>query len=340
MTDQLRILQLKTTVIKAIRTFLDERGFQELITPVLGRAFPLEPTLVPFSTTWQHNQEHDVLYLAQSPERALKRYLALGVGDCYALGKTFRNLEGAGSRHRPEFLMLEWYRWQADYRQIMRDTQDLVRFVLQAVNTWEGRPQTGILSYQGQTFDLNLEWPVISLAELVEREWHQSLETLLDDQELIAFAQKRGYQTEDATWEQLFDQLFLNELEHLLPVQPCFMIDFPTRLSPLCRPRADKPYLAERFEVFINRTELGNGNTENCDASRVRQSFEVERHQRLGLAQGGHPPIDEEFIQALTTIAAKQASLAGIGLGVERLLMVMADVTEIGLIEPLVVSNS
>lgn len=334
----LTAFKTKSVVITAIRAFLDQQGFQEVITPVLSRGIPVEPNLHPFTTDWTATDQSQTLYLATSPENALKKLLSLGLGNCYALGKTFRNLEGTGSRHRPEFLMLEWYRWQADYRQIMADTANLVRFVKQAVDTSTGVSPTDDLTYQGQTWSLAGEWPVISLDELCQQTWQVGLAELTKGRALEELAIDREYQIDGASWSQLFDQLFLNELEQLLPEGPCFMIDFPARISPLCQPRRDKPYLAERFEVFFNRIELGNGNTELIQADQLWQSFESEQQARQQRGENV-PELDQDFLKALANLQTTGHSLAGIGLGVERLAMIMADVTDIGSVDPLVVTN-
>jgi elongation factor P--beta-lysine ligase len=326
-------IRIRGEVIKAIRAFFEEEGFQEVITPTLNRALPLEPTLHAFETTWQPGTGDQALYLSISPESGLKKMLAQGMGDCYAISKCFRNLEGNGTRHNPEFLMLEWYREQATYHQIMQDSQALVKFVKDWVDTYLKKPLSPLLQYGEVELDLNQPWPSVSLAELVEAKVEVTLESLVDDRTLKQTMEDRGYQTSQASWEQLFNQLMLNEIEGDFPTQPFFLTDFPARLSPLCRLQADKPYLAERFELYIAGMEVGNGNTENTDARAIETAFETEEQTRAMTGQLS-PPIDHEFIKAIA--ALKSHSYAGIGLGVDRLAMIMANVTDISEVEPFV----
>src|SRR5258708_367510 len=112
MTD-LQPFFIREEIIKSIRSFFEEQYFHEVIIPILYSSLPLEPTLYSFSTTWKTNEGDRELYLCTSPESALKKMLAVGIGNCFAIGKSFRNLESSGPRHNPEFLMLEWYREDA-----------------------------------------------------------------------------------------------------------------------------------------------------------------------------------------------------------------------------------
>src|SRR3990167_5675290 len=119
---------LRSRTLKAIRRFFDERGFQEVEIPVFNQALPVEPNLYSFASEWRALNKTTTFYLPISPESMLKKCLAAGLGNCYGIGHTFRNLEGSGSLHWPEFLMLEWYRENATYTDIMNDLQALVYF--------------------------------------------------------------------------------------------------------------------------------------------------------------------------------------------------------------------
>ncbi len=325
---KLAALQLQSQVIKTIRQHLDAQGLVEIAVPVLHQGLPLEPTLFAFSTEWQTAQGDQTFYLLTSPESSLKKALAVGVSDCYALGQCFRNLENSGSTHRPEFLMLEWYRRGAEYPQIMAETEKLVLNVKHAVDRLSGRSESSVLVYQGQKIQLAGPWLRISLDELCQTHVGQPLSELVDDQVIMKVCQQLGYTIENATWEQLFDQLFLNEIEPHLPTQPFFLLDFPARLSPLCKVNPDKPYLAERFEVFIAGMEIGNGNTENLDVDLIEAAFAQENQYRLAQHLASHP-IDHSFLDAIKTLAATDESFAGIGLGLDRLVMLMANSVEI-----------
>ncbi len=369
----------KERVIKSIRQFFDTQDFHEVLTPVLQSAVPLEPTIYPFSTVWQTIDEDQRLFLATSPERYLKRMLSLGLDNCYAIGHSFRNLENTGYQHQPEFLMLEWYRKNADYNTIMTDVERLIGQLVDQANITQAQTAKAktaqtvnaktmteqvatrqalvktpansknlALVYQGKLIDFTPPFPRVSLDLLWKKHIGISIADITSDDQLEEFAQRNGYSTEHATWEQLFNQIFLNEIEPHLPHESFFLIDFPARISPLCKPREDAPHLAQRFELYIAGIEIGNGNTEETDSAKVQTIFEQERVARekdrfvqetepagRALADGSTkhdgdfaaPPIDTEFLSALAHMHSHQ--YAGIGLGVERLVMILADVADI-----------
>lgn len=317
--------QLRGQVIKNIRQFFDAQDFTELICPVLQTGVPAEPTIYPFATRWQRYQGEDLLanelYLPISPERAMKHYLAQGFSKCYSIGHCFRNLEGKSPTHHPEFLMLEWYRPDADYKQIITDTQELLLNLCTKIN------QSSLLSFHGHTYDLR-HWQTLSVDTLWQQHFGVSLQSLLDDQAMIAFARQRSYQTQDSNWEQLFNQLYLNEIEPQLPTVPFVLLDFPARLSPLCRPRADKPWLAERFEIYLDQIELGNGNSEQLDTQVISQIFATELAARQSRGEVTQP-LDQGMLDDINTLAATGRQFAGMGLGVDRVAMLLGDLPSI-----------
>jgi elongation factor P--beta-lysine ligase len=334
-SPRLQPVLIREVVIKAIRQFFGDQGFHEVITPVLNTALPLEPTIYAFATDWQTHQGSQQLYLTTSPESGLKKMLAMGLGNCYSIGKSFRNLESSGQKHQPEFLMLEWYREKAEYQQVMTDVQQLILFVKKQVDAFLQRDNTDQLEYQETIFQLEKAWPVFSLEKLLKAHAGLDLAKVQTDQQLRQFAANKGYQTDGATWEQLFNQLVLNEVEPHLPAMAYFLVDFPARISPLCQTQTDRPHLAERFEVFFGNLELGNGNTELVDADQVSQHFQQQLDERHQAGEVAHA-IDTEFIHSLKNLP--HPPYAGIGLGVDRLVMLMADVTEINQVEVLGVS--
>lgn len=309
-------LLIREQVIKAIRAFFDEQGFHEIITPVLNGALPLEENLFAFKTTWSTVTGQQSLYLPTSPESNLKKLLAQGIGNCYSIGHTFRNLENSGSLHSPEFLMLEWYREDAKYSDIMTDVRNLIGFVSRRLST-NSSQSVGSL----QLTD-NFAWPELSLELLFKEKADIDLQASCKEDNLFMTAKEKGYEVTDASWSQLFDQIFLNEIESHLPKEPFFLVDFPARMSPLCMIQKDKPYLAERFEFYLEGIEIGNGNTENLDAEAVLLSFKHVANIRQQTSKDSHP-YDLGFIEALRTLSKTGKSYAGIGLGVERLAMVL-----------------
>ncbi|MBI3366215.1 hypothetical protein HY041_01130, partial [Candidatus Roizmanbacteria bacterium] len=277
--------------------FFQEQGFHEFITPILNASIPLEPNIFPFKTQWKSSQERINFYLPTSPEKNLKEMLALGTDNCFSIGHSFRNLEAAGPLHSPEFLMLEWYRKNADYEDIMDDTQKLLVSINQLIDTYSSK-----------------NWKRLSLERLFFFFFFIPFQKFVtNDKVIVEYAKAKGYETKKASWNQLYDQIFVNEIEPHLPKTPCFLIDFPSRISPLCKPKKNEPYLAERFELYINRIELANGNTENTDIQSVKKRL--------------RRPLDHDFLGSLNKM--KVASYAGVGLGVDRLTMLFLNVNSI-----------
>lgn len=322
----LRPIFIREQVIKAIRDFFYNKNFHEVITPTLNTALPVEPNIYAFTTRWQTQGETKELYLATSPESGLKKMLARGIGNCFAISKSFRTLEGAGSLHNPEFLMLEWYRENARYPIIMKDLQELILDLKKRIDEYLDRKGGTILTYQGKEIDLAEPWETFSLVELFKKYAQLNLENIIDDTSMMKAAQAKGYTIDKATWGQLFDQMLVNEIEPQLPKSPFFLTDFPARISPLCEVNKNKPYLAERFECYIAGYEIGNGNNENTDYESIKTIFEAEKKKRNNSAE-----VDEEFIEALKRMQGKQ--YAGIGIGIDRLAMIFTDVTDISEVE-------
>lgn len=316
---------IREQVIKAIRSFFEEKKFHEVITPSFSKGLTIEPNIFPFSTEWNTSEKINTLYLTTSPEIGMKKMLAQGIGNCFAIGKSFRNLEGAGSQHIPEFLMLEWYRENAEYQKIIQDAQELIKYIKKTIDA-----SSSNLSYQGKTIDLNEKFEVLSLETLFPKYTGLQLSDVVKDEFLFNASQEKGYSTQNASWSQLYDQIFVNEIESKLPNTPFFLTDFPSRTSPLCKVNEGKKYLAERFEMYIFGMEVANGNNENTDSKVVKDMFvhenEYRKANKLPFAK-----IDEEFILALDKMSDKK--YAGIGLGVDRLAMIFADTTDITDIE-------
>lgn len=262
-------------IIRLIREFFTIRNFHEVITPVLNDSIPFEPNIYPFETEWKTIKRTKKIFLATSPEKNLKKMLALGIGNCFSIGHSFRNLESSGPLHNPEFLMLEWYRKNSTYNDIMIDVQNLIVSIYRYIDT------------------SSKKWPVFSLPQLFRKY------TNIDLVEFIAEEKNRAD----------YDKLFVNEIESRLPKTPLFLIDYPSIISPLCKPKKDNPLLAERFEFYMNGIELANGNTENTDVKSVKKGLQT--------------PIDQEFLQSLKIM--NKTSYAGVGLGIDRLTMIFSN---------------
>ena len=291
---------IRENIIKIIREFFYAQKFHEVIVPLLNTALPLEPNLKPFATTHTYKDAMKQFYLPMSPERAIKKMLAMGLGNCFAIAQSFRNYEQVGSLHLHEFTMLEWYREDADYTEIMQDMELLLRQITTKM--------------QKKIKMNNSAFPRVSLQTVFKEKIGIPLETLLRDEDALKeVAKKKGYKTDGATWNELFDQIFVNEIENSFLREPFFLIDFPARISPLCKKQKNNPLFADRFELYIHGVEIANGNTENTNVDEIRFTFQQE-HTKTGL------PIDEEFLSSLGSM--QNRSYAGVGVGVNRLTMV------------------
>jgi lysyl-tRNA synthetase class 2 len=316
---------VKARLVKFIRQFFWEQDFVEIQTPVLNHNLPLEPNLYAFETNWQTMVGSKPLYLATSPEAALKKMLAQGLEKVFAIGHSFRNLEPADTEHNPEFLMLEWYRTDADYQDIMLDIKTLITTVFKQLQ----------LTTLAEQLQLNQDWPVYSLDQLFTKKFNHSLKQLQPLTAIKNLAKSFHYETANATWEQLFNQIFMNQIEPNLGKTPFFLVDFPAQISPLCQPKSDNPHLAKRFEFYLNGLEIANGNSEQTDPQIVQQHFEQERQYRR---QQNLPtaPLDHKFIQALEKLQQSGHTYAGVGLGIERLAMLAANQEALSNINPFV----
>lgn len=302
---------IEEQIIKKIRRFFYRRNFHEVIVPILNEALPLEPNLYPFSTIWKTPSGDKIMYLSMSPERGIKRFLSEGMGNCFSISKSFRNIERSGSLHSPEFLMLEWYREKAIYTDIMVDIEKLLIDLC---------PSKQLL-YNGEKIIFNKKFPIFSLKELFKKYLQVELEQIItNERSLFEMAKKKDYQIEKATWGEIYDQIFVNEIENKLPKEPLFLVDFPAKISPLCRPQKNNPIFAERFEFYIAGIEVGNGNTENTDIESIQKLFG-------SLQKSTNLPNDNEFLNSLKKMG--NDSYAGVGIGIDRLAMILGNETSI-----------
>jgi len=295
-------LRRRAALYAVVRAFFAARGVLEVETPVLSEAANTEPNIESFATLFSGRLERGSRerWLRTSPEFALKRLLASGVGDCYELGRVFRQGE-AGRRHNPEFTMLEWYRVGWDHRRLIDETVDLVL----AVATAFGRTADVVrCSYRDLFVDgLGLDPFTASLDALCGP---------LADVRIDA----DGLARDD--W---LDLLLTHRLQPAFPRGRITVVhDFPASQAALARIRAGDPPLAERFELYLGSNELANGYHELTDATEQRERFERDNERRRARGQAALP-LDERLLAALPGLPA----CAGVALGIERLLMWLAD---------------
>lgn len=296
--DPFASVHLRARLYAMIRAFFAARDVLEVETPMLSAAGNTDPNIQSFSTEFSGHVDAGARrrWLRTSPEFPLKRLLAAGIGDCYELGRVFRNGE-AGGRHNPEFSMLEWYRVGWDHRRLMHETIELVT---QALALVERRGEVVIESYR-QLF----------LDELGLDPLHAPVDALRAP--LAAYhIDPAGLERDD--W---LDLLITHKLQPSFPRDRITLIhDYPASQCALARIRPGEPPLAERFELYLGPYELANGYHELNDAAEQRARF--ERDNAVRRTRGtGEMPIDE----ALLGVLGELPDCAGVALGVERLLM-------------------
>ncbi|MBU0576293.1 EF-P lysine aminoacylase GenX [Patescibacteria group bacterium] len=324
--DLWRQFFIREQVLDGIRSFFKHQNFHEVETPLLVASPGTEPYLDLFTTdiTFQtpSGDKKKQLYLLTSPELAMKKLVAAGLPKIFQLCKSFRNNEGLSSLHNPEFTILEWYRANADYTDIMNDCENLIKSLVKNIC------QSDALPYQGKTYQLAGSWPRITIKKAFLKYAQIDSETLLNRDLLMKTALKKGYRhAKNASWEELYHQIFLNEIEPALATfyQPVFLCDYPLALAALSRKKANDERFAERFELYIGGIELANAFSELVDPTEQRQRATADIQQRQELSKDIFP-IDEDYIQALES---GLPPTGGIALGVDRLIMLLADVKSI-----------
>jgi lysyl-tRNA synthetase class 2 len=310
-------------VVDAIRAFFKGRGYHEVETPLFVRCPGMEPYLDVFQTTWRTVRGESYLgYLTTSPEYAMKKLLAAGIGPIFQICKSFRNGEEVSALHNPEFTILEWYRTHADYTALMDECEELFRHLARTIDP---RGNGDGFRYRGNWIDVGSRWERLTVREAFKR--YAGVDLVDESDRLTDAAREKGYAiTPETTWEQAYHQIFLNEIEpHLGRTTPTILYDYPISMAALARPSPRDPSVAERFELYVAGIELANAFSELTDAVEQRRRLEAEREERRQLGKTLYD-IDDDFIRALATGLPPSA---GIAMGVDRVAMLFADVTSI-----------
>ena len=302
-------IRLRARLNATIRDFFAARGVLEVETPVLSRAGNTDPNIASFSLEFGGRTDGAprMRWLRTSPEYAMKRLLCAGVGDCYELGRVFRDGE-AGGRHNPEFTMLEWYRTGWNHVRLIDETVALVQAALALV----GRQATARTVAYRDLYRDALGIDPFSASE-------DSLRAALGD----VVIDPRGLRRDD--W---LDLLMTHRIQPAMAADELLaVVDYPASQCALARVRkpapaeaGDDPPVAERFEVYLGPLELANGYHELCDAAEQEARF--VRDMALRKARGAAlPPVDMRLLAALD---AGLPDCAGVALGIDRLLMAMS----------------
>lgn len=304
-----RVFMTRSRVISEVRRFLDDRGFLEVETPVLQPIYG-GAAAYPFST---HHRALDMkLFLKISPELYLKRLIVGGFEKVYEIGKNFRN-EGIDRSHNPEFMMLEYYEAYTDYQDQMKQFEELVGHVVKAV---KGSYK---FTYQGKEIDFTPPWRRLSVLDGI-KEYGGFDAAAMSEADLFSKLKSLGSERDKPgsrgeMWMEAFELVAEEHLWH-----PTFITDFPVEVSPLTKSHRSIPGLVERFEPIAAGMEIGNAYTELNDPEDQRRRLEEQEAQRIVDEEA--QPMDEDFLLAIET---GMPPTGGVGLGLERLVMLVTD---------------
>ena len=302
---------MRARAISGVRRFLDSRGFIEVETPALQPIYG-GAAARPFVT--HHNEQGRDLFLRIATELYLKRCIVGGLEKVYELGKDFRN-EGVSFKHNPEFTMLETYEAYADYEDVAAMLEEMVSAA--AVEATGGMK----VPWKGGEIDLTPPWRRVRLTDALEETSGIDVLAHPDADSLRAAMRAAGLDAPDtAPWSKLVDGILSQSLEPTL-IQPTILLDYPLELSPFAKRREDDPRLVERFEAFCAGMEIANAFSELNDPDDQRERFAMLQADRAA-GDDEAQPADEDF---LTALEHGMPPTGGLGLGIDRLVMLLTD---------------
>ncbi len=312
MNDDVRETFVKRSrILHEIRSFLDDRGFMEVETPMLvynaGGA-----AARPFNT--HYNALNADVKLRISLELYLKRLIIGGLEKVYEIGRVFRN-EGIDTKHNPEFTMLELYQAYTDYNGMMELTESLFRHLAQSVCG------SSVITYGDRQLDLGSPFRRLTMTDAIREETGIDFDAIGSDEEAKALAKERGIAFENRHKKGDIVNLFFDEYCEDKMIQPTFIMDHPIEISPLTKKKPSDPTKVERFELYINGWEMCNAYSELNDPIDQRERFKAQD----ALADAGDEEAnhtDEDFLRAMEI---GMPPTGGIGYGIDRLVMLLTD---------------
>ena len=300
---------IRSKFIKHLRNYLDNLGYIEVETPVLG-TIAGGAAARPFVT--HHNTLDIDMYMRIATELPLKRLIVGGMDRVYEVGRIFRN-EGMDPKHNPEFTSVELYQAYADFHDMMDIAEGIyTTFAKEVLGTYK-------LQWMGEEIDLTPGWPRLTMVEAVKKYVGIDFGAIVGDAEAVAAARAKGVELADAaekTWGNALYACFDQKVEEHL-IQPTFITMYPVEVSPLTKRSPSDPRLTERFEFFINRSEMGNAYSELNDPIDQRERFVKQAEQRER-GDDETEMLDEDF---LTALEYGMPPTGGMGMGIDRAVM-------------------
>jgi len=302
----------RSKVIDHLRRFLREKDFIEVETPILQPIYG-GATARPFTTF--HNVLDMQLYLRIADELYLKRLMVGGFEKVFEFCKDFRN-EGIDKLHNPEFTMVELYQAYADYTDMMSLVEEMFSSLLMSLF------DRTILEYQGRELTFTPPWAKIGFLDAIEKYASVRLDSW-DEKKLRKICEKNKVDVEEVSGiSKLFDKLFSEVVEPRL-IDPTFVVDYPAETTPLAKRKKEQPHLVERFELFISGMEIANAFSELTDPLEQRLRFEEQLSVGTDEGEGGSEDrIDEDYLRAMEY---GMPPTGGMGIGIDRLVMLMTD---------------
>lgn len=302
---------LRNKIIRKIREYLDNLGYLEVETPILGNIAG-GANARPFLT--HHNALNIDMSLRIANELYLKRLIVGGFDKVYEMGKMFRN-EGMDTRHNPEFTNIELYEAYADYNDMMKITENLVAYVAKEVLG------TTKVEYQGKTIDFTPPWKRIKMQDAVKEHTGVDFDKITTDEEALEVAKEHKLEIKPGmTRGHVISEMFEEFCEQYMD-QPTFVIGHPVEISPLAKRNPDDPRITNRFEAFANCWEIANAFSELNDPIDQRERFEEQLRQKEYGDDEAHP-MDEDFLNA---IEVGLPPTGGLGIGVDRLIILLTN---------------
>lgn len=301
----------RSLILREIRTYLDEKGFLEVDTPILT-PFEIGAAARPFMT--HHNTLNMDMVLRIETELYLKRLIVGGFDRVYEVGRIFRN-EGMDTKHNPEFTTIELYQAYTDYYGMMDLVEELYKRLAQNVCG------SLVIPYQGKEIDMG-HWERMTMAEAVKKYAGVDYYSWKTDEDAVAAAKAHQVElpevpTKGAILAEFFDAFVEKNL-----IQPTFIYDYPVEISPLAKRKPQEPAFTERFEYFIDATEFGNAFSELNDPIDQKDRFERQVAERKALDPSCKAQVDYDYVTALEY---GLAPTGGLGFGVDRLVMLLTD---------------
>lgn len=306
-------------VEKAVNEFLLKKGYLKIDLPVLSPVLIPESYLEVFRTEFRYLNRKEKLYLTPSPELFLKRLLTCGLGNCYYIGKAFRNSEPNSNFHSPEFTMLEFYRVGFTYLQLADEILEMMEVIARELN------KNKTILYQSKQISFK-KWEKYTVVQAFKKFSNISEEELLTETLFIKKARRKGYIVKGFSYQDLFSQIISQEIEPRLGIEgyPTLLYDYPREMSSLAKLKSNKK-IAKRAEFYINGIEIGGCCEELFDWKEQEERFrkQIEKRKKLEMID---LEVDKGFIEALKY---GLPDCAGAGIGFERLAMIFSDAQSI-----------